>query len=88
MKLLLDMKMMSYSNANKTYFHKKSFALSLVLKVRVFGTPKWATHTKCSMVRHQYPIFRRLTQAHYRAGVNIFSAFTILTAMNEFISPY
>ena len=80
--------MMSYSNANKTYFHKKSFALSLVLKVRVFGTPKWPTHIKCSMVRHQYPIFLKLIQAHCRAGVNNFSAFTILTAMNEFISPY
>ena len=80
--------MISYSNAHKTYFHKKSFALSLVLKVRVFGTPKWPTHTKCSMVRHQYPIFLKLTQAHYRAGVNNCSAFSILPAMNEFISPY
>ena len=30
-----------YSHANKTHFHKKDFALSLVLKVKVFGTRKW-----------------------------------------------
>ena len=30
-----------YSHANKTHFHEKGFALSLVLKVRVFGTWKW-----------------------------------------------
>ena len=28
-------------DANKTYFHNKGFALSLVLKVRFFGTRKW-----------------------------------------------
>ena len=28
-------------DANKTHFHNKGFALSLVLKVRVFGTRKW-----------------------------------------------
>ena len=36
----IDMKMMFYSHANKTRFYKKGFALNLVLKVRVFGTPK------------------------------------------------
>ena len=30
-----------YFHANKTHFHMKSFALSLVLKVRVFGIWKW-----------------------------------------------
>ena len=29
------MKMIFHSHANKTHFHKKGFALSLVLKVRV-----------------------------------------------------
>ena len=29
-----------YTHANKIHFHKKGFALSLVLKVRVFGVPK------------------------------------------------
>ena len=30
-----------HSHANKTYFHKKGCAPSLILKVRVFGTRKW-----------------------------------------------
>ena len=38
----IDLKMIFFnSHANKTHFHKKGFALSLVLKVRLFGTPKW-----------------------------------------------
>ena len=37
----IDLKMVLYSYANKTRFHKKGCALSLVLKVRVFGTRKW-----------------------------------------------
>ena len=30
-----------FSHANKTRFHKKGCAASLILKVRVFGTRKW-----------------------------------------------
>ena len=37
------MKMNFYSHANKTYFPKKGLELSLVLKVKVFGTRKWPT---------------------------------------------
>ena len=37
----IDMKMIFNYDANKTHFHNKGFALSLVLKVRVFGTQKW-----------------------------------------------
>ena len=40
-KLAIDMKMSCFSHANKTNFQEKGFALSLVLKVRVFGTRKW-----------------------------------------------
>ena len=36
-----DMKTIFYSYANKSHFHKKGFALSLVLKVRAFETRKW-----------------------------------------------
>ena len=32
---------MKNMRASKTYFHKKGFALVLVLKVRVFGSRKW-----------------------------------------------
>ena len=35
------MKMIFNCDANKTHFHNKGFALSLVLKVRFFGTRKW-----------------------------------------------
>ena len=31
----------AYHHANKTHFHKKGFALGLVLRVRVFGNRKW-----------------------------------------------
>ena len=36
-----DMEIIFHSHANKTHFHKKGFAPSLILKVRVFGTRKW-----------------------------------------------
>ena len=36
----IDMKMIPYSHANKTHFHKKGFTLGLVVKVRDFGTRK------------------------------------------------
>ena len=38
----VDMKMIFNYAANKTHFHNKGFALSLVLKVRFFGTRKWS----------------------------------------------
>ena len=38
----VDMKMIFNYDANKTHFHNKGFALSLVLKVRFFGTRKWS----------------------------------------------
>ena len=36
-----DMEIIFHSHANKTHFHKKGCAPSLILKVRVFGTRKW-----------------------------------------------
>ena len=36
-----DMEIIFHSHANKTHFHKKGCAPSLILKVRVFGTQKW-----------------------------------------------
>ena len=35
------MEIIFHSHANKTHFHKKDFAPSLILKVRVIGTQKW-----------------------------------------------
>ena len=40
-----DMETISHSHANKTHFHKKGCAPSLILKVRVFGTLKWPIGT-------------------------------------------
>ena len=37
----IDMKIVFYCHEKKNRFHKKCFALSLVLKVGVFGTWKW-----------------------------------------------
>ena len=39
------MKMIFYSFANESHFHKKGFALGLVLKVRVLETRKWPITT-------------------------------------------
>ena len=36
-----DMKIIFHSHANKTHFHKKGCAASLILKKRVFGTRDW-----------------------------------------------
>lgn len=33
--------MIFYYHSNKSYFHKKGFAIGLVLSVKVFGTRKW-----------------------------------------------
>ena len=35
------MEIIFHSHANKTHFHKKGCAPSLILKVRVFGNRKW-----------------------------------------------
>ena len=40
-----DMAIIFQSHANKTHFHSKGCAPSLILKVRVFGTRKWPIGT-------------------------------------------
>ena len=42
-----EVKMIFYSHANKTHFHKKGFTLSLVWKVRIFGTWKFYVSLFC-----------------------------------------
>ena len=37
----IDLKKDFYSHANETTFHKRGFVLSVVFKVRVFGTREW-----------------------------------------------
>ena len=47
------MKMSFNSHAKKTRFHRKGFALSLVLKVRVFGSRKWPVgHLRYIKIQH------------------------------------
>ena len=38
------MEMSFHSHAIEAHFHKKGFALGLILKVRVFGTRRWPMH--------------------------------------------
>ena len=42
MRNYLFFKTIFYSPTSKIFFRNKGFALSLVLKVRVFGTRKWS----------------------------------------------
>ena len=45
----IGMKIIYYSQTNKTHLHSESFALSLVLKVRDFRTRKWPVPFSCSL---------------------------------------
>ena len=47
----IDMKIIFNYDATKTHLHNKGFALSLVLKVRLFGTRKWFLGSLLSMRR-------------------------------------
>ena len=49
-----DMEIIFHSPANKTHFHKKGCAPSLILKVRVFGTRKWPIVLKWCQHQQQY----------------------------------
>ena len=48
------------SRANKTHFHKKGCAPSLILKVRVFGTRKLPTGSKVNLTEEKKPGVHRL----------------------------
>ena len=50
----IDMEIIFNYDANKTHFHNKGFARSLVLKVKLFGTRKWP-------IRHHQKLIRCLT---------------------------
>ena len=52
-----DIEIIFQSHANKTHFHKKGCARSLILKMRVFGTRKWPTYgTVVSVSRSLIPL--------------------------------
>ena len=52
-----DMEIIFHSHANKTHFHKKGCAPSLILKVKVFGTRMWPI----LFILHEMPLFPSLT---------------------------
>ena len=74
-----------YSHANKIQLHKKGFALSLVLKVRVFVTQKWPVAGKEEKVGRQrtkntaakrlsmlrVELFRSSLRSHFRGKVSL-----------------
>ena len=45
-----DMEIIFHCHANKTHFHEKGCAPSLILKVRVFGTRKWPIAPGCYLL--------------------------------------
>ena len=80
-----------YSHANKTHFHKKSFALSLVLKERVLGTRKRPTDEHNGVV-HTYQdifenrdlsLFSKKKSAYTRSVFESFSPFHSKTLTDD-----
>ena len=61
------MKIISYSDANETHYHKKGFALSFVL--RVFGTwkskPLFQREDNCKLSRMKIILYSDANEAHY-----------------------
>ena len=55
-----DMEIIFNSRANKTHFHKKGCAPSLILKVRVFGTWKWLIVIKHWSLMRSHCLFKRV----------------------------
>ena len=51
-----DMEIIFHSHANKTHFHKKGCAPSLILKVRVFGTRKWPIYLAASRPKNVFQL--------------------------------
>ena len=55
-----DMEIIFNSRANKTHFHKKGCAPSVILKVRVFGTWKWLIVIKHWSLMRSHCLFKRV----------------------------
>ena len=55
-----DMEIIFNSRADKTHFHKKGCAPSLILKVRVFGTRKWLIVIKHWSLMRSHCLFKRV----------------------------
>ena len=79
-----------YSHANETHFRKKGFALSLVLKVRVFGTRQMAYwHPSNSFCYKGRPFSRRI-RSFATGKIKLFNCVTVwlrvtVSSRDEFI---
>ena len=59
-----DTEIIFHSHANKTHFHRKGCAPSLILKVRVFGTRKCPIHARVTPERRRVPLISPLEIHH------------------------
>ena len=57
----IDMKTYFYFHVNKTHFHNKSFAFSLVLKVESLGIQKWPVE-KAVCLNQAVPFLRNVSE--------------------------
>ena len=76
----IDMKMIFNYDANKTHFHNKGFALSLVLKVRFFGTRKWR------IFKHTTLHYKKITNKYiFKGEPSGMSCYTFVKVVSEFV---
>ena len=90
-----DMEIIFQSHTNKTHFHNKGCAPSLVLKVRVFGTRKWPIrrgHWIEALKTHLYGVSLDLRQIHSQIPVRrrpvsiVFTPSHLLTGICEYFT--
>ena len=76
----IDMKMIFNYDANKTHFHNRGFALSLVLKVRFFGTRKWC------IFKHRTLHYKKITNKYiFKGEPSGMSCYTFVKVISEFV---
>ena len=65
-----DTEIIFHSHANKTHFHRKGCAPSLILKERVFGTRKCPIHPRATPERRRVPLISPLKIHHFHTDHN------------------
>ena len=74
------MKMIFNYDANKTHFHNKGFALSLVFEVRFFGTRKWPISQTRSSNTGTLPLTRKKRVGYWVEWLHHYHIWEILVA--------
>ena len=74
------MKMIFNYDANKTHFHNKGFALSLVFEVRFFGTRKWPISQTRSSNMGTLPLTRKKRVGYWVEWLRHYHIWEILVA--------